>query len=136
MTPKERIRGRWWSGLKGLGLGFPKSRYLACISGMSCAAFARVEKRLKNASRGAGGSRQPGHQQGERQLYLRHDHPFRARRQRERTGLTRSAQGLSFDEVFGPGAREERQLARFIIAVLFTLPLTLMMIFSHVGIIL
>ncbi len=46
----------------------------------------------------------------------------------------RLARDLSFDEAARDRRKEKnRQLARFIIAVLFTLPLAVMMIFSHAG---
>ena len=119
-----------------LGFRVSEEQQELLISGMSCAACsARVENRL-NAL--------PGVQEAAVNLAtgkasIRYIPGMITVTEMEKAVRelgydVRLARDLSFDEAARDRRKEKnRQLARFIIAVLFTLPLAVMMIFSHAG---
>ncbi len=122
--------------ITALGFGVPAERQELLISGMSCAACSgRMEERLNSL---------PGVQQAAVNLatskasveYINGMISFSAIEQaiRELGYEAQPAGALSFDQSVRIRQREKNwQLARFIIAVIFTLPLAVLMIASHTG---
>ena len=122
--------------ITALGFGVPAERQELLISGMSCAACSgRMEERLNSL---------PGVQQAAVNLatskasveYINGMISFSAIEQaiRELGYEVRPAGALSLDQSARIRQREKNwQLARFIIAVIFTLPLAVLMIASHTG---
>ncbi len=134
--PKEIDPGQMIERITELGFGVSEEQVELSISGMSCAACsARVENRLKSL---------PGVREAAVNLATSKAHvkyiagmitlPELEKTVKELGYDARPARDITQSEAAGARRKEKNwQLARFITAVIFTLPLALMMILSHVG---
>jgi len=121
--------------IRDLGYEVPEEKLELLISGMSCAACsARVERRLNSL---------PGVQEAVVNLTTNKANikfipgmitPSDIRKAVEDLGYRVQRGDLQYGEIVQTMQREKNwQLARFVVAVLFTLPLAMMMVSTHLG---